>query len=236
MFGFHAREKNMKYGKGIACQALAAILLTGEIGHGATATFVPVGPTVVAPGDSVRFEVVLTTTAMAGFSAADVIIGSQQATNILFVYSPAWTLAFQNVTAAIPDVFYPQDVFVGGNNPTSVGTTLLLGTVTVDTHGMVEGSYTVRVDPAIDHGFSRLSLGDARDPIVGTATFDVKCPSGDVECDADLDLLDYTVFETCFAGPEVILEGLCLTFDFNGDGDVDLEDVAQFANGFTGVR
>ncbi|MEK6677077.1 MAG: hypothetical protein AABZ47_15665 [Planctomycetota bacterium] len=226
----------MKRGKDSVRWVLAAILLIGEFGYGATATFTPIGPTVVAPGVLVRFEVVLTTTAMAGFSAADVIIGSDEATNITFAYSTAWTSTFQNVTAVIPDVFYPQDVFVGGNNPTSVGTTITLGTVTVDTRGMSAGTYRVRVDPAVDHGFSRLSLGDARDPIVGVATFDVECPLGDAECDGDLDLVDYREFRTCVAGPDVSLEGQCLADDFNGDGDVDLEDTAQFANLFTGAR
>lgn len=65
---------------------------------------------------------------------------------------------------------------------------------------------------------------------------------GDWDADCDVDLDDYRLLAACLAGPEVTpwppppltAEECLAVFDFDGDADVDEEDVAAFARVFTG--
>ena len=58
----------------------------------------------------------------------------------------------------------------------------------------------------------------------------------DPDGDGDVDLMDYQVLHGCLEGPEVAVDGICLTdFDPDGDGDVDLADVRAFQAAFTGA-
>ncbi|MBI4717170.1 MAG: hypothetical protein HY763_05150 [Planctomycetes bacterium] len=199
-----------------------------------TATFTPVGPTTVAPGTPLTFQVTLAVSALASFDAADVVIGCAQATDLSFAYSAAWTAAFANVTPPTADVgFYTQDVFVGGNNPNPVGTNLSLGTVTVSTTGMAEGSYTVRIDPSVDRGVSRLTLDGVLEPLSGSATFTLLCVFNP-DCDTDVDAADYAVMYSCATGPGGTVSNACRRFDVNSDGHVDLKDFSTFTRQFTG--
>ena len=137
----------------------------------ATATFTPVGPTQVPAGTNVIFDVTVTVGTLSGFDAADVVIGASNAFDLSFAYSAQWTSAFSTVSNPSFDVgFYPQDVFVGGNNPTSVGTTKLLGTVTVDTTGLVDGVYQLRIDNATD-SVSTLARAGSAEPLNGSVNF-----------------------------------------------------------------
>jgi hypothetical protein len=93
-----------------------------------------VGPSTVVPGTSVTFEITVTVDTLTVFNTADVVIGSNEAADVGFSYSSAWTPVFANVTTpAFDNGFYTLDVFVGGNNSASVGSSLLLGMVTIDT-------------------------------------------------------------------------------------------------------
>ncbi len=149
---------------------------------GATVTFTPVGSSIVGPGTPVVYEVTVSVSTIAQFDTADVIIGSDDAIDIAFTYSTAWTSAFANVSAPFFDTgMYAQDAFVGGNNPTPVGTSLLLGTITVTTTGLPLGVYAVRVDNAID-GVSTLGLGGQPDPLSGVGVFEIRGCSVDADC------------------------------------------------------
>jgi len=215
----------------------AFLLLSATATFGATATFVPLSPTTVPPGTVVSYEVTLSVVSLASFDAADVIIGSPTASDLSFVYSPEWDQAFLNITGPLTNVgFYSHDVFVGGNNPAAVGTSLKLGVVTIGTTGLTPGIYTVQIDPAVDGGVSKLSRGDLRDALSGSANFTVQCVASDVNCDGDLDLVDHESFASCLGGPGVSLPAQCQRFDGDADGDVDLQDArSQFAS-FTGPR
>ncbi len=147
-------------------------LMSSSLWAGAV-TFTPVGPTAVDAGTDIVMTLSVTSVSLASFDAADIIIGSTDAADIAFVYDTAWTSAFSNVTTPAFDVgFYSQDVFVGGNNAASVGSTLVLGTITIDTTGMSGGSHQVVVDNATD-GFSRLALAGMTEPLTGAGIFQI---------------------------------------------------------------
>lgn len=64
---------------------------------------------------------------------------------------------------------------------------------------------------------------------------------GDADRDGDVDLVDYDAFSDCMEGPGLTPEPLSVTldkcidtFDFDADGDVDLEDAARLTTAFTG--
>ncbi len=142
----------------------------------ATVTFTPIGATTVDAGTDIVMVLSVTAVNLASFDAADIIIGSNDANDIAFTYDPAWTSAFSNTSTPLFDVgFYNQDVFVGGNNITSVGSTLVLGTITVNTTGMSGGLHQVVVDNAIDN-FSRLALAGVTESLSGSGSFQVIAP------------------------------------------------------------
>lgn len=142
----------------------------------ATATFTPLGPTEVETGTTIQFEISVAVTGLSGFNSADVIIGSNNAADLTFVYSPTWTSAFSSVNAAQYDVgFYAQSVFVGANNATSVGTSKVLGTVTIHTANMNPGTRQITINNAVD-GFSTLGLNGTPEALFGFASFGVHRP------------------------------------------------------------
>ena len=142
---------------------------------GATAVFAPAGPTQVPRGEQITFAVTLTASA-SGFNSADVVIGSNTVADIAFAYSPAWISSFANVTSVSYDnSFYGNDVYVGGNNPSQVGQSLLLGTITIDTAGTSVGDHSIVISHAMD-GISMLGLNGVPDPLAGTVTFQVTPP------------------------------------------------------------
>ena len=61
---------------------------------------------------------------------------------------------------------------------------------------------------------------------------------GDTDADDDIDLFEYPALFDCFAGPDVAAGPLygvfCSLFTFDSDNDVDLRDLAEFQNAFTG--
>lgn len=207
----------------------------------ATVTLTPQGPSTVRPGQLVTFDLVISTGTLPSFSGADVVIGSNEAAGLSFAYHTEWQEAFSNVSPVTVDVgFYKHDVFVGGNNPTSVGTSLSLGVVTIETAGLAEGTYEVRVDPVIDQDISKLYLfvPPARqdEALHGFAQFTVRCQTADADCDNDVDLLDYGLFTACLGGPGKVMSGPCARFDHDGDDDVDLADAGGLWAGFSGSR
>ncbi len=206
------------------------------VSMGATATFSPVGPTQVAPGTAVVFNVSVATETLPGFDAADIVIGSDHASDLGFTYSSAWQAAFGRVTPPTADVgLYVQDVFVGGNNTSSVGTTLPLGTVTVYTAGLSEGSYDVRIDADVARDVSSLILTGVHEDLGGLGTFTIACPFADPQCDNDVDLDDFQLLWSCIGGPQQS-DPQCGRYDTDADADVDLVEVGEFLSQFTGAR
>lgn len=219
-------------------RTLSIVVMTvgASVTLGATATFTPVGPTTVSPGTDVKFEIALSVGSISSFDAADVVIGTADASDLSFIYAPEWDAAFFNITPPTLDPpFYAQGVFVGGNNPVPVGTSLKLGTITLKTTGMAEGTYTVMISSATDGGVSKLSRGDLRDFLNGTATFTILC-FFNPDCDSDVDAEDYRALRSCLTGPAGSASPACRRFDRNLDGHVDLLDVGAFFAAFSGAH
>lgn len=201
----------------------------------ATATFTPVGSTVVVPGTSVIFELAVAVESLPRFDAADIIIGSDEATDIEFVFGAAWRAAFTVVLPVLRDVgFYVQDVFVSSNTAATEPMQIVLGTVTVNTTGMSEGTYEVRIEPSVVPGVSSLTLDGRQEPLSGVGTFRIECVYSDADCDNDVDAADFQLFFDCLAGPGGALVKSCGRFDSDKDGDVDLADTATLWAVFTG--
>ena len=82
--------------------------------------------------------------------------------------------------------------------------------------------------------------GAGTPPIVDMGAYEFR--PGDYAHDGHVDLGDYAVFPECLFGPGVApapvppaTAGDCLdAFDFDGDGDVDLQDFGRFGQAFTG--
>lgn len=166
----------------VAVGICGLVLMSGSAFAG-VATFEGSGREVQA-GEAVSMTIVLSTESLAplGFNGADVLIGSDN-TAFDFAYSPAWTAAMlTSVSAPSPNNgIYPFDVLVGGSNSSaSVGNSLALGTVSVDTSGLALGDYVIQIDSGFD-GFSSLGRGLAGSPLVsegilGQGRFSVVVP------------------------------------------------------------
>ena len=59
-------------------------------------------------------------------------------------------------------------------------------------------------------------------------------PAGDLDCDDDVDLDDWSLFATCLAGPQEYYLPGCLPADLDRDGDSDLSDSARMQRFFAG--
>lgn len=142
-----------------------------SLAEAATAEFSALFPNNVPAGTPVQFDVMVLVQAMGTFNLADVVIGSNYSANLSFSYSPAWLGSFANVSPPTFGIgFYDHDVFVGGNNPSPVGASLPLGTVTIDTTGMLPGSYAVSIDNGHD-GLSLLGLNAQTEPLYGQGLY-----------------------------------------------------------------
>jgi hypothetical protein len=56
------------------------------------------------------------------------------------------------------------------------------------------------------------------------------CAPGDIACDGEIGLFDYSAFVDVLMGPDLPVD--CPVFDMDGDGDVDLLDFADFQAAF----
>lgn len=59
---------------------------------------------------------------------------------------------------------------------------------------------------------------------IGAAEFGI----GDTDCDRDVDLVDFSIFQLCFTGAGGVANDGCGSSDFDGDGDVDIDDYSGF--------
>ena len=155
-----------------------ALCAAGPAFGDATATFSPQVVNVPA-GSLASFEVTVAS-GVGDFDSADLVIGAADVAGVSFVYSSDWTSAFD--TTSLPEYAtstygYDYLVGVGGSNPTSVGASLLVGTVTFDTTGMAVGDYPVRIDFGLDSGASTLGLGGVGEPVYGVGTIHIPEPA-----------------------------------------------------------
>ena len=64
---------------------------------------------------------------------------------------------------------------------------------------------------------------------IGAAEFGI----GDVDCDRDVDLVDFSGFQSCFTGAGGVRSDDCSTSDFDEDGDGDIDDFKGFGEAAT---
>lgn len=150
---------------------------------GALATFEGLNPgsmgneVWVDAGTDAQFNITLSVQTLAEFNLADLIIGSNEVPDLSFEFSPAWTAAMSTLTGPMYDNgFYAQDVYVGGSSTASVGTSLLLGTLTVKTDGLPDGDYIISIDGAND-ATSVLGMNADSEELNGFGTIHIPEPS-----------------------------------------------------------
>ncbi len=212
------------------------LALSANLAVGGTVTFTPTTSTVVAPGVDVSYQVELAVESLSAFNTADVIIGADQSNDVSFSYSFQWLIAFSsgNISPITPDIgFYTQDVFVGGNNPTSVGSQMVLGDVTIDTTNMVGGCYLVQVNRAVDSN-SGLTLDILSESLNGSAMYIIQGDSVDGNCDGKVDAQDFNSLAECLQGPGQPYPLGCGAYDTDVDGDVDAADYSALTLQYTG--
>lgn len=108
----------------------------------------------------------------------------------------------------------------------------LLGRVRFDVAGL--GSMTLSLSP----GFFRFALAEGGPPLDFGTEVRLECPQaleavaflrvGDMDCDTDIDLDDWRMFQQCMTGPmesgSPPLPDACLAADTDADSDIDLRD------------
>jgi len=95
------------------------------------------------------------------------------------------------------------------------------------------------IDRDEDGFFDRDELDGCADPADPTSVPGGPAGIGDFDCDGDVDLSDFTVFQLCFGGSNNPPAPTCspgVDADMDGDGDVDLADFLIFQQNFTGSR
>lgn len=158
--------------------SVVALLGIAAASAAATATFEP--PLVEVPaGTPALFDVYVAVESLSAFDAADILIGSNDVPDLSFAYSPDWEAAMAGFVTPITydSGAYGQDVFVGGFSVAgAIQGSLWVGTLTVDTTGLVEGDYPVFVDGTTD-GMSRLTLAGNWEPLSGAGTVRIPEPA-----------------------------------------------------------
>lgn len=158
--------------------AVVALMLGAHWAPGAVATFDPPHIQPVTPGEDVSFTITVAVDSLAAFNWAEAVIGIEEDVALSFQYSDEWNAAFPaaNISAPVYDLgVYVRDVYVGADGDTSIDTELALGTVTVDTTGLPDGTYTVMIDST--DGVSGLGLDDVWEDLDGLGTFYIPEPA-----------------------------------------------------------
>ncbi len=155
-----------------------ALLLVGFIGSVASAATVgfDAPETVLNPGDSRIVEMTLTVTEAAGaFDALNIKIGSDDLTITNFTPDIVDVFVFPGflVNKADTSVYPSGWVFGYFGTESNTPNAQMLGTLTVDTTGLADGTYTVQINPERDNGFSALGVAGVADLVSGLATITI---------------------------------------------------------------
>ncbi len=134
------------------------------------------------------------------------------ALKIMFILMLVLTASYAAQAGNPPAFEIPWFTFDGGGAMSQGGTFTVAGTIGQPDTGVMTGG-----------GFD-LSGGFWAEPIGG--------PSGDCNDDGTIDLDDYFCFYNCVLGPGQGLLPNCGIFDYDNDGDVDLEDSDGFLSMF----
>jgi len=175
----------MKKGLG----AVAVLALATSSAMAGTVSFT--GPTDITPGTaSVQYAVSVDSTSLSGFDTVNVILGSVEGLGLSFQYDAAFEASATG--SDVPDAIeqgifaavHPgaKDIGFQGNRlpPLTPWTApLLIGTLTVDTSGLVDGDVrSIGIDTALETDLlgsaaSLVALGSSQDPLSGSVTIKV---------------------------------------------------------------
>jgi hypothetical protein len=133
----------------------------------------------VPSGTPVVLNVTVAAGSLGNIDAVDLMIGWNRAQDLGFTYSAAFTAAMTtNLTPPVYDLgLYTNDVFVGGADVGGIGaTSILVGSVTLQTDGLVVGAYPVMISSDV----SALSFEGTTEGVLGTGMvyIDVPEPAG----------------------------------------------------------
>lgn len=152
---------------------VASLVVVAFVSTSAFGGIVTFDPAVVAvsAGDAAVFNVGVVAEAPldAGFTNGDFVFGSNDMPFVDFSYDAEWLAATTFQPTASYDItgLYLHDLFVGGSAPSAFGPALALGTITLDTTGLADGTYDVVVSADNDYDTSRLGLGATADRLFG---------------------------------------------------------------------
>lgn len=166
---------------------LGAMLAAGLSASTALATvsasFAPGGPTSVAAGTPISADLTIAPSNLSSYDFAFMLIGSEDpVAGLSFTYDSDWTNAFSSVDP--PDVDsgehlgYTHDVLLmSDNSPFGISfSSLAVGTVVIDTTGMLPGVYDIRISNTTDGVSELVSIGEgggAQEPIEGVMNFTI---------------------------------------------------------------
>jgi len=110
-------------------------------------------------------------------------------------------------------------------------------------NGYTYEQYRVKQDPDdpasvfrtyLDRSVNEMLLGGI-DTNCAAEVVDLHVWRGDGDRDGDVDLFDYSAFESCVTGPGGSMPTGCDAWDFDADEDIDARDFAALQMSFTGV-
>lgn len=167
--------------KNLIC--IAAVALMAVPALGAVATFESFGGdtpgtdtfTDVA-GVPAVFDISVTTDELTEMDTVQLLIGWNESNDVTFEYSEEFNtkmgLYVMDPVYDPPPGHHNKDVLTSGVNFGDVGTSILVGTLTLDTTGLLEGFYDVVID-GLNDSKSKVSRGADKEPVVGGGTIHI---------------------------------------------------------------
>lgn len=109
----------------------------------------------VAAGTPAVFDVGVADSIASPFQSVTLLMGSTDGLGLGFVYDGAFVASCTSTPSPPAEWFVyamagGSDIFGGGNNTAGWTAPLLVGTLTVDTTGLADGTYNVQVDTAYE--------------------------------------------------------------------------------------
>lgn len=150
---------------------LAVVLFTGSSAFAGVITFGTGDTIVIDRGvDPTNFSIDLTVTAQdaASFAGADVIVGSDNLamTGFAWGFDPGGFATIDPPNSG----FYASQIGFGFFQPGATNAApFLLGTLQVETVGLVDGFYAININADLDSGRSALQISTGTEGLFGTA-------------------------------------------------------------------
>jgi hypothetical protein len=150
----------------------------GSTAFGGIVSFSPVSQSVL-PGEDAVYDITISESTLGGFDTVSLLLGSDDGLAMTVEYAQSF-VDTTSLPPAAPTPFgvYASDLNFGGNNFGGWQAPLLIGTLTIDTTGLAEGTYSFGVSAAeetnrIGSGLSSLALGFESEGVEGSGRLNV---------------------------------------------------------------